>query len=205
MISTFSLVVWCSNSSSQSTCWMEVAAVSSVAINLSEVIPSGTNSWSDTLNSSKISVRFASGSTSVLGWILLTLTWNPRLCKAIDDGYIRWCLPWLLKHNHCIQYRDVWQFFVAVNSVDVLADHFDTMFSFKRLYNTLNHRCVTEVLFGGKKVRSMPINPGTSGTPYFSPTNDLGCPFSISFYVLNLSSVEILCFCCDWGIFPPLF
>ena len=53
---------------------------------------------------------------------------------------------------------------------------------------------VTEVVFGGKKIKSMPINPGTSGTPYLSSTYNLGCPFSISLNVLNLSSVDVLCF-----------
>ena len=36
----------------------------------------------------------------------------------------------VLEHNHDTQYGNVWQFFVGIDSVDVLVDYFGTVFSF---------------------------------------------------------------------------
>ena len=43
------------------------------------------------------------------------------------------------------------------------------------------------------------------GTPYTSANNDIDCPFSISFNALNLSSMVVLYFYCDFSIFSSLF
>lgn len=91
----------------------------------------------------------------------LTLYQNSCFFKAIDNGCFQQCEPWLLEHNHATQYVDVWQFFVGIDSVDIFADCFGTVFSIEQSYNTLIHKLSHEVVFGGKKIRSKAINAGT--------------------------------------------
>ena len=89
---------WWTDAATQSTCWMEIAVSSSLKINVSEVIPSETSWWS-----SKHS-QFVSDLNTGL-----------KQCRL----YIGIVLAMIAQAYHCIQYRDIWQLFVGVNSVEL--------------------------------------------------------------------------------------
>ena len=66
-----------------------------------------------------------------------------------------------------------------------------TFFLFRLIVRDKNTAIIFSLFAGKSHVEIVFL-----GTPYFPATNDLGFMFSISFNALNLSSVEVIFFCC---------
>ena len=69
----------------------------------------------------------------------------------------------MLEHGHCIQYGDFWQVFLGFHGVDVPVCTFARYLAFNYRITLDPQAMFTEVVFGGKKVRSMAVKLGGQG------------------------------------------
>ena len=62
-----------------------------------------------------------------LSWLCIEIPAILKQLMMVVSGSVSGSV---LEHNHDTQYSNVWQFFVGIDSADVLVDYFGTVFSF---------------------------------------------------------------------------